>query len=74
MKIILIALAVLLVGFVGWMNVTLGHFQPTDCCGCKVSYRFQVTKNGCYLNLCTDCRPTFLDYVLFYLAKLDFNK
>ncbi len=74
-KHLLILLLILFGGFVGWMNVTPGHFQKKGCCICTVDYYVDVPANYC---IALDCAPTcgwsLRDRFLLFVNKFDYNK
>ena len=85
-KTVLITLLVFVVLFVGWMNITPGHFRSS--CGCSIEYGQEpiervVMENGevaeftgeiCPMVVCSNVIAIGTRFVLVPLSLLDFNK
>ena len=76
-------LLVLFILFVGWMNITPGHFYEYQC-GCGVTYgknepisfKFRGINipPPCPTVVCQDYKAIGLTMILVPLSNLDFNK
>jgi hypothetical protein len=80
-KILLIGLLIFFVGFIGWMNLTPGHFQYEKVsCACEDNEIKYLRNKDVVLAhegiLCTDmyCSPNLQEKMLLQIANLDFNK
>lgn len=62
----------LIVGFVGWMNVTPGHFQFVGCCRRRAIYIRGFSEKPC-VELCVGYTG-WRDRLMVRLAALDLNK
>jgi len=65
-----------LVGLVGWMNLTPGHFRwvEVSCCHDKAAYLSNYNRGFC-LSLCKEgLKHDTFDQVLVWLATIDLNK
>lgn len=75
LKLLLIIFVVAFGGFVGWMNVTPGHFQKI-CCYDRVGYTEDLEISGkriCPLMIvCVN--DSLWDRILLGLATFDLNK
>ena len=80
MKIIFGLLILILVGFVGWMNLTPGYFQETKgCCSCQVEYISDIELENRHVKPCITlcvpiCRHSFIKKLEIILAYIDFYR
>ncbi len=80
-KILLIGLLIFFAGFVGWMNLTPGHFQyeKVSCACSDNEVKYLQNQDVVLVHdgiLCTDvyCTPILQKKILLQIANLDFNK
>ncbi len=71
LKIVVVVVLVVFGGFVGWMNVTPGHFRR-DGCKCVAKYLRDSEFRTCSLEFA--CGYSLANILLFNLAKVDFNR